>query len=145
MQRGTPEWFTPGTWVVLVVTAVVALLWMLLAGAAWQRQVAALMSIDQPTTDGWLRAGPVALVVAGLIVGFGRGVRWLAGRAADLLRRRAHLPAQVATVVGTVLVVVLVATVIDALVLRTGLRAADAAGARVSRVIVLMEVAIAPR
>ncbi|WP_166659815.1 alpha/beta hydrolase [Actinomycetospora succinea] len=127
VQRGTPEWFTPGTWVVLVVTAVVALLWMLLAGAAWQRQVAALMGIAQPTTDGWLRAGPVALVVAGLIVGFGRGVRWLAGRAADLLRRRAHLPAQVATVVGTVLVVVLVATVIDALVLRTGLRAADAA------------------
>ena len=127
VQRATPQWFTPGTWVVLVVTAVVALLWMLLAGAAWQRQVAALMGIDQPTTDGWLRAGPVALVVAGLIVGFGRGVRWLAGRAADLLRRRAHLPAQVATVLGTVIVVVLVATMIDTLVLRTGLRLADAA------------------
>ncbi|MFC5139684.1 alpha/beta hydrolase [Actinomycetospora rhizophila] len=127
LQRAAPQWFTPGTWLVLVVTAAVALLWMLLAGAAWQRQVAALMGIAQPTTDGWLRAGPVAVVVAGLIVGFGRGVRWLAGRAADLLRRRAHLPAQVATVVGTALVVVLVATIIDALVLRTGLRLADAA------------------
>lgn len=127
VQRATPVWLTPGAWLVLVVTATVALLGMLVAGARWQQQVAGLMGMAQPTTDGWLRAGPVALVVAGLIVGFGRGVRWLGGKAGDLLRRRAHLPAQAATVVGTVVVVVLVATVIDSLVLRTGLRVADAA------------------
>jgi uncharacterized membrane protein len=85
------------------------------------------MGIEQPTTDGWLRAGPVALVVAGLIVGFGRGVRWLAGRLADLLRRRAHVPARVATVTATVVVLLLVLVVADTLVLRTGLRIADAA------------------
>ncbi|MHC1562222.1 alpha/beta hydrolase [Actinomycetospora sp. C-140] len=127
VTRTAPVWFTPGSWVVLVVTAVVALLWMLIAGAGWQRQVAVLMGIEQPTTDGWLRAGPVALVVAGLIVGFGRGVRWLAARLADLLRRRAHVPGRVAGVAATLLVLLLVVTVADALVLRTGLRVADAA------------------
>ncbi|HSK60055.1 MAG TPA: alpha/beta-hydrolase family protein [Actinomycetospora sp.] len=125
IRRAQPVWVTPGAWVVLVLTATAALLGILLAGAEWQRQVAGLMGLEQPTTDGWLRAGPVALVVAGVLVGLGRGVRWLAGRVADLLRRRVHLPRRVAAIVGTVLTLFLVVVVVDTLVVRTGLRVAD--------------------
>jgi uncharacterized membrane protein len=125
LDRATPVWFTPGAWLVLVVTATLALFGLLLAGAGWQRQIAGLMGLEQPTTDGWLRAGPIALVVAGVLVGFGRGVRWLAGRVAELLRRRVHMPRRVATVAGAVLVLLLVVTVLDSVVLRGGLRVAD--------------------
>jgi uncharacterized membrane protein len=125
IRSAQPVWLTPGAWVVLVVTATASLLGLLLAGAAWQRQVAGLMGLEQPTTDGWLRAGPVALVVAGLLVGLGRGVRWLGARVADLLRRRVHLPRRVAAVAGSVLALVLVVVVVDTVVLRGGLRVAD--------------------
>jgi len=125
IRRMQPVWLTPGAWLVLVVTAAAALIGILLAGAAWQRQVAALVGIEQPTTDGWLRAGPVALVVAGVLVGSGRGVRWLGGKVAELLRRRVHVPRRIAAVAGTVLALLLVVTVIDTVVLRTGLRVAD--------------------
>jgi uncharacterized membrane protein len=125
VRQAQPVWLTPGAWLVLVLTAAVALLGILLAGAEWQRQVAGLMGIAQPTTDGWLRAGPVALVVAGVLIGFGRGVRWLAGRVAGLLRRRVHVPRRIAAVAGTVLALILVVVVIDTVVVRGGLRVAD--------------------
>jgi uncharacterized membrane protein/Asp-tRNA(Asn)/Glu-tRNA(Gln) amidotransferase A subunit family amidase len=127
VRRATPVWFTPGSWLALVLAAVGGLVLMLVAGAGWQRQVAALMGVEQPSTGGYLRAAPVALVVAGLIVGFGRGVLWLSRRLADVLRRRVHVPRGLATVVATGVVVALVVTVADSVVLPTGLRIADAA------------------
>jgi uncharacterized membrane protein len=127
VRRAAPVWFTPGSWAVLVATAVAGLLLMLVAGAGWQRQVAALMGVEQPSTGGYLRAAPVALVVAGLIVGFGRGVLWLSRWLAGVLRRRVHVPRGLSTVVATGVVVALVVTVADNVVLPTGLRIADAA------------------
>lgn len=125
--RITPVWLTPGAWLVLVLTALSVFLLLLIAGAGWQRQIALLMGMAPTTTDGWLRAGPIALVVAGLLVGFGRFVRWLGTVLARVLRRWAHVPRRVAGVLGTAVAVVLVATVIDTLVLRTGFRVLDAA------------------
>lgn len=126
-ERLTPVWLTPGSWLVLVATSVAVFVLLLVAGAGWQRQIASLMGMAQTTTDGWLRAGPIALLVAGLLIGFGRFVRWLGLVLARLLRRRAHVPRRVAGVVGAVIALVLVVVVVDTLVLRTGFRLLDGA------------------
>jgi uncharacterized membrane protein len=126
LQRIAPVWLTPGAWLVLVVTAALTVSMVLVAGAGWQRQIAATMGMAQTTTDGWLRAGPIAVVVAGLLIGFARFVRWLGRVVARQLRRRAHMPRQVAGVIGLTIALVLVAVVVDTLVLRAGLRLADA-------------------
>ena len=117
----------------LLLAALVALAVMLVAAAAWQRQVAALMGIEQTTTTGWLRAGPLLLVVAAMLVGLARALRWLTRRVADVLHHRLRLPRLLASLAGAALVAFLVVTMLTDVLLRQALSVADAAFAGVNR------------
>lgn len=100
---------------------------MLAASARWQREIATLVDIDRTTTSGALRAGPLLLLVAALIIAVARGVRMLYRLAIRLLGRWVRLPRRLASVVGAVLVAILLAAAVNDLLLQRALSGADAA------------------
>ncbi len=73
LPRGVPSW----VWAVLLLAVPVALVIALLGSAEWQQDIALLVGIDQTTTTGWLRAGPVLILIAGLLLAPARGIRRL--------------------------------------------------------------------
>ncbi|MBO0898682.1 alpha/beta hydrolase [Cellulomonas sp. zg-ZUI222] len=109
--------------VALSAAAVVA---MLVVGAGWQRAMTAAVGMPPPSTLDWLRAGPLLVLIAVVLVLAARGVWWVSRRVDALLERRLHWPHAVASVVATVLVLGGVVLVNDVL-LHRALGAADAA------------------
>ncbi|MGH3925247.1 MAG: alpha/beta-hydrolase N-terminal domain-containing protein, partial [Pseudonocardiaceae bacterium] len=63
VRRRLPRWVPASAWVVLLILVPVALGAMLVIAAGWQRQITALMGMEQTTTTGWSRAGPLLVVV----------------------------------------------------------------------------------
>lgn len=124
-DRVAPTWVTPNAWRALVIASPLALLVMLLVGAHWQRQLAALMGVPPPTTPGWLRAGPVMVVVFVVLLSIARGVRLEATIVARWLRRWGHLPRALSAVVATVLVLVAFGVLVNTIVLRGALSLTD--------------------
>ncbi|WP_166509634.1 alpha/beta-hydrolase family protein [Blastococcus sp. TF02-8] len=123
LRRRAGAW---GWWLLLGAIPTVLTV-MLLVSAGWQREIAALVGIDRRTTAGWLRAGPVLLLVAVVLITLSRIVRALYRLVARLLRRWVGLPHRPASVVAAVLVAVVVASVTDDVLLQRALTAADAA------------------
>ena len=92
-QRLAPPWFPRAAWLSLLVGGPLGLLVMLLVGAHWQRELAALMGAPPPSTVAWLRTGPIGIAVFVVLLAAARGVRLLATLAARVLRQigRAHV------------------------------------------------------
>ncbi|MCV7385451.1 alpha/beta hydrolase [Mycolicibacter longobardus] len=118
------RWWPPSHRVLLALkTAVVvaspaACVLMLIPAAGWQRQVCELLGIEGPGTQGYLRTLGVAIGVAAALIATVRvlidAVRLLAGA----LIRRWHLQREVATFIGTAIVVVLLITLINGVLIR---------------------------
>ena len=110
----------------IVAVAIGASVLMVVPAAAWQREVAALMGIEGPATAGYLRTLLVALLTGGAIVA---AVRLLIGAVrllARLMIRRWKLDDEVATFIGTAIVVVLIITLVNGVLLRGFLAGASA-------------------
>lgn len=111
-------------WVLLLVAVPVSLLVALTIASDWQREVRSLIGMPEETAAGWLRAAPAVVVVAAVLVAVARGVRWLA-RGVTRVLRRVRLPRRPAQVVGALVAAALVVGVVDGVVLRWALSAAD--------------------
>lgn len=127
VQRRAPLWLAPAARTALLLLMLVTLAVMLAAAATWQREIAALVGMEQPTLSGWARSGPLLVVVAAALVALARGVRWLSRRTARLLRRWVRLPRWFAAIAGAGLAGLLVVTVLNDVLLQQALRLADAA------------------
>jgi uncharacterized membrane protein len=129
--RSRPWWPPPRRWrfglhAAMVTLSVGASLLMVLPAAAWQRQVAGLMGIEGPSTASYLRTVVVALGVGALLVAVARLIRdaimWLA----RLMIRRWRINDEVAMFIGTAVVVIVVATLVNGVLLRGLLAGASA-------------------
>jgi uncharacterized membrane protein len=102
----------------IVVASIVVCVSLLIPAAAWQRQVSAEMGIDGPTTLGYLRTLVAAVLVGGACVCVARvlydAIKWLA----RLFIRRWHLHQEMAMIIGTTIVVVLVVTLVNGVLYR---------------------------
>ena len=111
---------------VSVAVSVAASLLMVIPAASWQRQVAAIMDIDGPHTLGYLRTVPVALITACLLIAAARLFKDAVKGLARLMIRRWNLNDEVATFIGTAIVVTLVITLVNGVLVRGLLAGASA-------------------
>lgn len=127
------SWWPPqvpvryGLQVALTVVALGGALLMVVPAAAWQRQVAGLMGIEGPPTAGYLRTVAVALLAGGLLVGAARLLRDVIGLISRALIRRWRINDEIATFIGTALVVVLLIVLVNGVLVRGLLTTASAA------------------
>jgi uncharacterized membrane protein len=121
------RWSTRWAWAALLVAIPAVLLAVLAVSAGWQRQTDTLVGLSRTTTSGWFRAGPVLLVVAALLMAFARGVRWLYRVVLRMLGRWIRLPRRVLAAVAALLIAALLVTVVNDVLLRHALSAADGA------------------
>lgn len=118
------SWWPPGRrvqWTLksgVVAGSATASVLMVIPGAAWQRQVSALMGMEGPTTLGYLRTLLVAVVVGGVCVGTARVLLDLIKTMARVFIRRWRLSDEVALFIGTAIVVVLAITLVNGVLLR---------------------------
>lgn len=129
--RGRDWWPLPRRWrfalhAAVVVLAVGASLLMVVPAAAWQRQVAALMGIEGPATATYLRTVVVALGVGAVLIAAARLVKDAIKALARLMIRRWDINDEVATFIGTAIVVVLTVTLINGVLVRGVLAVASA-------------------
>jgi uncharacterized membrane protein len=121
--KGVQYWLKGGT----VVCAATASLLMLIPAARWQRQISHLMGLEGPTTSSYLRTVIVAVAVGGACVGASRVVLDAVKVLARLIIRRWHLDREVALAIGTTIVVVVLVTLINGVLYRGFLAAANRA------------------
>ncbi len=125
VTRSVPSAVRRWAWIALLVAVPLSLLLVLVVASDWQREARALVRLPAEASAGWLRAAPMIIVLAALLVAVARGLRASARRLARFLRRRVRLPQGIAQGVAAAVVVVLVAGIVDGVVLRWGLSAAD--------------------
>lgn len=125
LSRAVPSRVRDGAWPVLLGAIPISLVLVLVAASDWQRQTRALVGLPEQTSAGWLRAAPVTVAIAVLLVALFRGVRLVARRLAGFLRHRIGLPRRLAQAVGAALVLAGVLGLVDGVVLRWALSAAD--------------------
>ncbi|OFJ53170.1 alpha/beta hydrolase [Mycolicibacterium grossiae] len=111
----------------VVVGAIAASLLALVPAARWQRQVSALMGIEGPDTPAYLRTLLISLLVGGAWVGAARVVLDLGKVLARLFIRRFRLHHEVATFVGTTIVVALLVLLVNGVLYRGFLAGASVA------------------
>ena len=110
----------------VVAISVGAGLLMVIPAAAWQRQIAAIMDIDGPHTVGYLRTVPVALITGALLIAVARLFKDAVRGLARLMIRRWRLNDEIATFIGTAIVVALVITLVNGVLVRALLTGASA-------------------
>ena len=112
-------------WWSLGVLAAVTAPTMMFLHARWQREVRTLVDAPQPSTASYFRVLGVALLIGFVVVGLARGLRdavaWVAGR----LRR--FLPRGLATILAAALVAVVFVLLLNGLLVRVLLGAANTA------------------
>ncbi|WP_197375498.1 alpha/beta hydrolase [Mycolicibacterium baixiangningiae] len=91
---------------------------MVVPAAAWQRQVSAEMGLPGPDTVGYLRVLVVAVLVGAVCVAVTRVVLDTIKTLARLLIRRWRLSDEMALLIGTAVVVVLIVTLINGVLLQ---------------------------
>ncbi|MCX2928817.1 alpha/beta-hydrolase family protein [Mycobacterium sp. CVI_P3] len=117
-------WWPPGTKVlytlktVTVVLSIGASVVMLVPAAAWQRQIAAVMGIEGPSTLVYLRTLVVALITGGALVGVARVIKDAIKFLARVMIRRWDVNDEVAMFIGTAIVVVLMITLVNGVLYR---------------------------
>ncbi|MBU3705706.1 MAG: hypothetical protein FGM50_03350 [Mycobacterium sp.] len=109
-----------------IAVSIAASMSMLVPAAAWQRDVAELMGVDGPSTAGYLRSLPVAVLTACLLIAAARVVKDAIKGISRLLIRRWNVDDEVAMFIGTAVVVILIVTVVNGVLLRGLLSAASA-------------------
>ena len=102
----------------VVVVAPTACVLMLIPAASWQRQVAALMGVEGPTTLGYLRTLIVATAVGALLVSAFRVLIDAVKLLARMLIRRWHLHDETAQFIGAAIVVALLIMMINGVLVR---------------------------
>lgn len=110
----------------VVVAAVGSGVLMVIPAAAWQRQVSAVMGIPGPATAGYLRTVVVGLLIGGLLIAAARVVKFAITALARLMIRRWDINDEIATFIGTAIVVVLIVTLVNGVLLRGFLNGASA-------------------
>jgi uncharacterized membrane protein len=110
------SWWPPKA--ATVAASITASVLMVIPGAAWQRQVSALMGMSGPGTGGYYRTLLLALMVGGVIVAVFRVVLDAIKLLARVLIRRWHVNTEVALFIGTAVVVVLLLTLINGVLFR---------------------------
>ena len=101
-----------------VTAAIVASVLVVIPAAVWQRQVSALMGIEGPATPGYYRTLVVAVAVGAILVGVSRIILDAIKFLARLLIRRWNVNDEVAFLIGTAVVVVLLVTLINGVLFR---------------------------
>ncbi|KUI32905.1 hypothetical protein AU196_11330 [Mycobacterium sp. IS-1742] len=102
----------------IVGLAVAACLLMLIPAAAWQRQVSAEMGLPGPETSAYLRVLVVSALAAGVCVAVSRVVLDIIKTLARWLIRRWRLSDEMALLIGTAVIVVLLITLINGVLLQ---------------------------
>ena len=115
-----------GLQAVVVAASIGASLLMVVPAAAWQRQVAGLMGIEGPATAIYVRTVAVALLTGGLLIAAARLVRDAVTALARLMIRRWQINDEVATFIGTAIVVILIITLVNGVLLQGLLAGASA-------------------
>ena len=111
---------------VVIAVSIGASVLMVVPAAAWQREVAELMGVEGPATVGYLRTLFVALLTGGAIVAAARLLIGTVRALARLMIRRWKLDDEVATFIGTAIVVVVIVTLVNGVLLRGFLAGASA-------------------
>jgi uncharacterized membrane protein len=101
-----------------VVTAIGASVLMLIPAAAWQREISAEMGLTGPSTLGYLRVLAVATLTGAVCVAVSRVVLDIIKTLARWLIRRWRLSDEMALLIGTAVVVVLLITLINGVLLQ---------------------------
>jgi len=91
---------------------------MVVPAAAWQRDVSALMGIEGPATASYLRTLTVAVLVGTALIAVARLLKDAIAVLARLMIRRWDVNDEVATFIGSAIVVVLLITLINGVLLR---------------------------
>ncbi|SDF72844.1 Uncharacterized membrane protein [Blastococcus aurantiacus] len=125
VRRVVPAAVRRCAWAGLLVAVPVALLVGLVVAADWQHDVRPLVGLPEQHSAGTLRSAPLIVVLAALIVALFRALRLLARKLAELLRRRFPVPAWVAQGIAAVVVALVTVGLLDGVVLRWALSAAD--------------------
>lgn len=110
---------------VTVVLSAAASLLMLIPAAAWQRQVSEVMGMPGPETPAYLRTVLASLVVGGTCVAASRIVIDAIRILARKVIRRWHVHQEVALAIGTAIVVIVLITLINGVLFRGFLAAAN--------------------
>ncbi|CAN5869339.1 alpha/beta-hydrolase family protein [soil metagenome] len=110
-------------WRGLLVVALVGVLASLHLGSRWQQQIHVLLGFEEPPSFSYLGTAALAGVVFAALVQFGRGLRWLYRRLANLLH--SWIPRPVAHLVSGVLGLALIVGLLDGIVFVRFLEAAD--------------------
>jgi len=126
------RWWPPprrvrlGLQAVVVAASIASSVLILVPAAAWQRDIAALMGIDGPATASGLRILATAVLGFMVLIGLARLVTDAIRTVARLLIRRWHLHDEVATFIGTAIVVILIVTLVNGVLFRGFLAGASA-------------------
>jgi hypothetical protein len=107
-----------GLQAIVVVASIAASLLMVVPAAAWQRQVAGLMGVDGPATAIYVRTVAVAVLTGALLIAAARLIRDAVTALARLMIRRWHINDEVATFIGTAIVVAVMITVVNGVLLQ---------------------------
>ncbi|MGE2836841.1 alpha/beta hydrolase [Mycobacterium sp. SMC-4] len=110
---------------VIFVGSVGACLLMVIPAAGWQRQVSELMGLQGPSTASYLRTLALAAAVAAVCVAVTRVVIDVIKTMARILIRRWRLSDELALLIGTAVVVVLVITLVNGVLVRGFFAAAN--------------------
>lgn len=110
---------------VVVVGSAAACVLMVIPAAAWQRQVSALMGMEGPATASYLRLLLVAIAVGAVCVSVTRVLLDVIKTLARLLIRRWRLSDEMALLIGTAVIVVLVITLVNGVLMRGFLAGAN--------------------
>lgn len=102
----------------VIAVSIGASLLMVIPAAAWQRQIAAIMGIDGPPTVAYLRTVAVALATGGLLIAVARVVKNAATALARQMIRRWNINDEVATFIGTAIVVALIIVLVNGVLLQ---------------------------
>ncbi|MGE2737088.1 alpha/beta hydrolase [Mycolicibacterium vaccae] len=108
-----------------VVGSLGACLLMVIPAAAWQRQVSELMGVEGPSTASYLRTLALAALVAAVCVAVTRMVIDVIKTLARMLIRRWRLSDELALLIGTAVVVVLVIMLVNGVLVRGFFAAAN--------------------
>lgn len=110
-------------WRVLAVVGPLVAITFLVLGATWQREIHLLVGLEEQPTFSYVGTALITVVVMLSLVFLGRGLRWISRRVAEPLQR--WFPPRFAGPVGAAVVALLVVGVLDGVVVRALISAAD--------------------
>ncbi|MEV0337881.1 alpha/beta-hydrolase family protein [Nocardia sp. NPDC050713] len=122
-----PGWLAGVVKTLVVLACVVVAIVMLVQSARWQREITALMGMDQTTTSGYLRTGALSAAVVAVVIGLFRAARWLVRWVAGELVKWVRVPRRIALPIGFVTVAVVAVLLGNGVLVRVFFDAANSA------------------